>query len=150
MVIQIWVNIGSINTAVCLIAPGHYLHQFWLLINEDLRHWSESNFTVNAISAPTLYTHIFILNIIFLKRIAAKSPRGHELTRWGQVMHICISKLIIIGSGNGLSPGWCQAIISTNAGILSIGTSGTKFSELLIKIHIFSFKEMYLKMSSAK
>ena len=31
---------------------------------------------------------------------------GHiELTHWGWVMHICISKLILIGSDNGLSPG---------------------------------------------
>ena len=28
--------------------------------------------------------------------------------------HICIGNLAIIGSDNGLSPGWCQAIIWTN------------------------------------
>ena len=33
------------------------------------------------------------------------------LTHWGQVMHICIGKLTIIGSDNGLSPGQHQAII---------------------------------------
>ena len=48
-----------------------------------------------------------------------------ELTHWGQVMHICISKLTIIGSDNGLSPGQRQAIIWTYAGILSIRTLGT-------------------------
>ena len=70
------------------------------------------------------------------------------LTQWGQATHICDSKLTIIGSDNGLSPGRHQDIIWTNDGILLIGPLGTNFSEILIKIHAFSFKEMYLKMSS--
>ena len=64
--------------------------------------------------------------------------------------HICVIKLAIIGSNNGLSPGRHQAIIWTNAGILLIGTLGTKFSEILSEIHTFSFMKMRLKMSSAK
>ena len=72
------------------------------------------------------------------------------LTHWGRVTHICVSKLTIIGSDNGLSPGRRQAIIWTNAGILLIRTLGTNFSEILSKIHAFSFKKMHLKMSSAK
>ena len=72
------------------------------------------------------------------------------LTHWGRVTHICVGKLTIIGSDNGLSPGRCQAIIWTNAGILLIEPKGTNFSEILIGIEIFSFKEMRLKMSSAK
>ena len=63
--------------------------------------------------------------------------------------HICVSKLTIIGSENGLSPGQRQAIILTNAEILLIRTLGTN-SEILGKIHSFSFKKMHLKMSSAK
>ena len=47
--------------------------------------------------------------------------------------HICISKLIIIGSDNGLSPDRRQAIIWTNAGLLLIGPLGTNFSEILIE-----------------
>ena len=43
-----------------------------------------------------------------------------KFTRWGRVMHICLSKLIIFGSDNGLSPSRRQAIIRTNAGILLI------------------------------
>ena len=65
-------------------------------------------------------------------------------------MHICVSKLTIIGSDNGLSHGRHQAIIWTNAGILLIGTFGTNFSEILIRIQTFSFTKMHLKMSSAK
>ena len=34
-----------------------------------------------------------------------------SLTHWGWVTHIYISNLMIIGSDNGLSPGWCLAII---------------------------------------
>ena len=73
-----------------------------------------------------------------------------SLTHWGRVTHICVGKLTIIGSDNGLSPGRRQAIIWTNAGILLIGPPGTKFNEILIGIHTFSFKEMHLKMSSGK
>ena len=72
------------------------------------------------------------------------------LTRWGWVTHICIGKLTIIGSDNGLSPGWRQAIIWTNAGILLFGPLGSYFCEILIEIDIFSFKKMHLKLSSAK
>ena len=37
--------------------------------------------------------------------------------------HIRVSKIIIIGLDNGLSPGWHQSIISSNAGIWSILTN---------------------------
>ena len=68
------------------------------------------------------------------------------LTHWGRVTHICVSKLSILGSDNGLSPGRRQAIIWTNDGILLIGPQGTNFNEILIEIRTFSFK----KMSSGK
>ena len=64
--------------------------------------------------------------------------------------HICVSKLTIIASDNGLSPGRRQAIIWNNDGILLIWPLGTRFSEILIEIHSFSFKKMHLKMSSGK
>ena len=63
---------------------------------------------------------------------------------------ICVSKLTIIGSDNGLSPGRHQATVWTNDGNLLIGTSGTNFSEILIEIHTLSCKKMHLKMSSEK
>ena len=72
------------------------------------------------------------------------------LTHWGQLTHICISKLTIIGSDKGLSPGQHQAIISINAEILLIQTLQTNFSEKKSKIYIFLFKKMHLKISSAK
>ena len=65
---------------------------------------------------------------------------NHILTHWGRVTHICVSKLTIIGSDNGLSPGRRQAIVWTNAGILLIQALGTKVSEILSQIQAFSFK----------
>ena len=73
-----------------------------------------------------------------------------RLTHWGRVTHICVSKLTITGSDNGLSPDRRQAIIWTNAGLLLIGPLGTNFSEILIEILTFLFKKMRLKVSSAK
>ena len=73
-----------------------------------------------------------------------------DLIHWGRVTHICASKLSILGSDNGLSPGRRQAIIWTKDGLLLIGPLGTNFNEILIKIHIFSFKKMRLKRSSGK
>ena len=75
---------------------------------------------------------------------------SYFLTHWGRVTHICVGNLTIIGSDNGLSPGRRQAIIRTNAVILSIGPLGTNFSEILIKIITFSFKKMRSKVSSGK
>ena len=64
--------------------------------------------------------------------------------------HICVGKLTIIDSDNGLSPKGRQAIIWTNAGILLIGPLGTNSSQIVIGIQTFSFKKMHLKVSSAK
>ena len=73
-----------------------------------------------------------------------------QLTHWGRVTHICVDKLNIIGSDNGLSPRRRQAIIWTNVGILLIRPLGTNFGEILFRNQTFSFKKMHLKMSSAK
>ena len=63
---------------------------------------------------------------------------------------MCVGNLTIISSDNGLSPGQPQAIIWTNAGILIIGPMATNSNWILIKMQQFSFKKMFLKMSSAK
>ena len=73
------------------------------------------------------------------------------LSHWGRVTHkYTASKLNIIGSDNGLSPGRHQAIIWTNAEILFIRTLGTNDSEILSEMHTFSFMKMQLEMSSVK
>ena len=66
------------------------------------------------------------------------------------IMYICVSNITVIGSDNGLSPGWRQAIICVKDGILLVGPLGTNFSEILIEIHTFSLKKMHLKMLSVK
>ena len=88
-----------------------------------------------------LYNNLNLFGLSFKKA---------RLTHWGRVMHICVGKLTIIGSDNGLAPERRQAIIWTNAGILLIGPLGTNFSEILIEIQTFSLKKIRLKMSSVK
>ena len=84
-----------------------------------------------------------------IRKVSCHSPKAN-LTHWGRVTQICVGKLTIIGSDNGLSPERRQAIIWTNAGILLIGPLGTNFSENWIEIQTFSLKKIHLKMSSAK
>ena len=98
-----------------------------------------------------LYTIIFrskVCSSRYYLRPFCSSP--NVLSHWGRVTHKCVSKLTIIDSDNGLSPGRRQVIIWTNAGILLIATLGTNFSEISSEIRTFSFKKMHLKMSYAK
>ena len=75
------------------------------------------------------------LGSIFQRGIQAYTTIGSpSLTHWGRVTHICVGKLTITASDNGLSPGRRQAIIWTNAGILLIGPLGSNFSEIVIAI----------------
>ena len=60
-------------------------------------------------------------------------------------MHICISKLTILGPNNGLSPGRRHAIIWTNAGILLICTLATNFSDIFSKINTVSSRKCISK-----
>ena len=87
---------------------------------------------------------------VYVLNTSAHDLMRAALTNWGRVTHICVGKLTIIGSDNGLSPVWRQAIIWTNAGILLIGSLRTNFTEIWIRIETFSFKKMHLKMLSAK
>ena len=73
-----------------------------------------------------------------------------DVTVYLWVLFKSLAYLTIIASDNGLPPSRRQAIIWTNAGILLIRHQETNFSEILIEIHTFSFKKMYLKISSAK
>ena len=95
-------------------------------------------------------TYAFLRAILCEKIFSCAWYFAFWLTHWGRVTHICVSKLTIIGSDNGLSPGRRQAIIRTNAGILLIRPLGTNFSKFLVEILICSFKKMRLKVSSAK
>ena len=59
--------------------------------------------------------------------------------------HICVSKLTIIGSDNGLSPSRRQAIIWTYAGILLIRPWAINVCEVLIAIYVSSSKKCIWK-----
>ena len=93
---------------------------------------------------------VLILNSHILTR-AKTTFYNKQITHWCQVTHMCVTNLwVIIGSDNGLLPVQPQAIIWNNAVLLSIGTLGAYFSEIVFQIQTFSFKKMHLKMSSGK
>ena len=135
---------------------SHTLLGMWLLIHTDIHvikrgSWGQVAQNLELLMKRWAWWRHICLCLYYL------SPRylyWHFtcwillLTHWGQVTHICLNKLTIIGSDNGLSPGRRQAILWTNAGILLIGPRGN--SETFIKICTFSFKKIHLKMSSAK
>ena len=77
---------------------------------------------------------------------------GHdELKRIFRLCRIYASvDRVSIGQDNGLSPGWHQTIILTNAGISLMRPLVINFSEILIKINVFWFEKMHLKMSFPK
>ena len=56
------------------------------------------------------------------------------------MMHICVGKIVIIGSDNALLRGRRQSIILTNDEIYLIGPLGKNFSEILIAINTFPFR----------
>ena len=60
--------------------------------------------------------------------------------------YICVTKLAIIGSDDGLSPGRREAIILTIAGIMFFEPLETNFREILSEIHMFVWK-IRLKLS---
>ena len=50
---------------------------------------------------------------IFLKQSYRKTMEVNYLTHWGRVMHICVNKLTIIGSDNGLLPAGAKQLSET-------------------------------------
>ena len=126
-------------------SPSHHRNHCWFIVN-----WFQSLWT--SFNGILIRIEVFSFSEIYLKILPAKWLPVHSSpnisSHWGLVAHKYISRLIIIGADNGFLLGQCQAIIWTNTGILLIGPLGTNFSELLIKIYSFSFREMHLKISS--
>ena len=118
--------------------------------------WLHSVFTIICWSISVKFSQVIddYVNLFFRHdgiQIGRRNLVALEvLTHWGRVGRICVSKLTIIGSDNGLSPERRQAVIWTNAGTLLIGNLGTNFSEILSELHTLSFKKMYFETSSAK
>ena len=97
-------------------------------------------YTINGLHGSIAFVfikHAFIFNSVCWHLLTVTFSTDNTLTHWGGVTHKCVSKLTIIGSDNGLSPGRRQAIIWTNAGILWIRPLGTNFSEILNEIRAF-------------
>ena len=108
---------------VACSATNNYWHQ-WLIFHETLQGTPQNEIALQVLQAKSWP---------FCSGLYA-------LIHWGQLTHICISKLTIIDSYSGLSSDRRQASIWTMAVILLIRTLGTKFSEILSEIHIFSCK----------
>ena len=118
----------------CIRADSRFSHSQWetVLLCNDVSHW----LAANQVSHVCVWTHWGLHRMVMVS------------THWGRVTHICVSKLIIIGSGNGLSPGRRQAI--NNTAISLIEPSRTKFAEIFNETRTLSFKKVHLKRSSAK
>ena len=145
MATKIWVNIGSNNG---LTPDGIKPLPETIL---TYYHWGLMALTLDQFLRKFFETSI---RKMFLQKyngkITSTSLGDNDLTLWGRMMHVCVSKLSIIVSDKGLSPGRHQAIIWTNAGISLIGILRTNVSKILSKIHTFSFQEMHLKVSCTK
>ena len=85
----------------------------------------------------------------YLNQCWPRSPTPYGVTRPQCRIYASVDR-VSIGSDNGLSPIWCQAIIWINAGILSIGPLGTNFNAILLKVQNFAFRKMHLKISSVE
>ena len=70
------------------------------------------------------------------------------LTQWGQMTHVCFSKLTTTVLDDGLSTIRCRDSICSNAGILWIRNLRTNISEILNTIRTFSPNKMHLKMGA--
>ena len=104
----------------------------------DCAYWTSrkmltTNCEISTAETMTIYRQHS--KVTHTKNIWMQSMHLCILTHWGRVTRICISKLNIIGR--------CQAIIWTNAGILSLKWNFNRNS------NIFTEK-MHFKMSSAK
>ena len=130
--------VGLVNNKVCdhHTEKGWYVIEIYMLLNFNPPGAENGIFREKKDNA-------WLLMPWWIKEPGHQQPL--VLTYWGRVTHICVSKLTIIGSDNGLSPDRRQGIIWNNAGLLLIEPLATNFSEILIEIHISSFKKMHLK-----
>ena len=79
------------------------------------------------------------------------SYTAHVLTHWGRVTYICVSKLTIIGSDNGLSSGRRQAIFWTSNIVnwtLTIKLQWNLNRNFYIFIHENAFENAVWKMAA--
>ena len=139
----------------------------WLMWNEKEVSWYDTGPTVRhcPLTTPMTLTLEFqgqSLKLLYLRNGAAD---WHGTKRmwvihswpwywvvwpwWGGRMYRIVNRVTsdvgvpstyVVGSDNGLPPVQCQATIWTDAGLLSVGTWGAYFSEILMKLKQGSFK----------
>ena len=131
-----------------------------IFTNAEVVNWTLNTLQWNFNRSIIIFIGKMLLKILsgncrlfcaVLNDVLTHCPLGHVavmLTHWGRGTQICVCKIIIIDSDDGLAPGRRQAIMWNNAGILLTGPLRTKFSEIWIGIEMSSSKKMHLKMSS--
>ena len=120
------------------------VYHTWFKVNFNLfTHVCPYGFKALADSRHSPLWILVLCNILqtYLLQIAHPSTCASPLTHQGRVMHICVSKLTILGSDNGFAPSRRQAIIWTKDGILL----NQNLSEIFSEINTLSFKKMHLK-----
>ena len=120
--------------------PGHLL---------ACRCWRSDTNKSKAPLSLTASPRMICSGIPSEPKSSASVSRPPPLFRRGNPLEKKCDVICAEGSDDGLSPGRCQAMNRTNAAILLIAFLGPNFSEILIKIHVFSFKKMQLNLSSA-
>ena len=85
-----------------------------------------------------------LMNFTILSHCSTYLWERAALIHWGRMTQICVNML-------GLAPSRCLVSVEPLSDrILLIENLRTNFIEHLSEIHIFSYKKMYSKMSSAK
>ena len=122
-----WKDCASIRSYFCFRFHWNLFLKVQVTVSQHWLRWWHGTEQLTSHATECVTSHYL------------KQGCDHVGPCWVWVTHICVSKLTIIGSDNGLSPGRRQAIIWTNAGILLIWTLGTNFIEIWIGILSFSF-----------
>ena len=143
----IWDDLSQILHLNAMTSPGHGVLMVYITMavpRELVRAGPFFNLWLSKVSANERRRYRCNVFSHWLRPCSVGDGKVVILTHWGRVMHICIGKLTI-GSNDSLSPGRCQAIIWTNAGVLLIGPLWTNFSEILFEIYTFLLKKRISK-----
>ena len=143
----VWDDLSQILHLNAMTSPGHGVLMVYITMSvprEIVRAGPLFNLWLSKGSANERRRYTCNVFSHWLRPCSTRDGKGTILTHWGRVMHICIGKLTI-GSNDSLSPGRCQAIIWTNAGVLLIAPLWTNFSEILFEIYTFLLKKRISK-----
>ena len=137
-------------TVVCDIWPTHPPVSPWQSSVTNYPPISPTHWTSHLTPSQSLVMGykcmLFMLDIPSFRDHSAGGCFAKLLTllkHWGRVSKICIGKLTVIGSDNGLLPGQRQVIIWTNAviWILLIGILETKLMKFYLEFKHFHWRK---------